>query len=156
MRFLTCLAMLWALPLVGFVPNRADAATYGTRQYYSSWKKHPQSSYHYRHYYYKPRPSYTGYRHHYVIYSPKRPKYYYYYNPYKKVYWGRCPVETAGEGQYSLLAEKDRRSNLNEIPESAFPPPAAMPAMPEATDGETLDLPPDDLPPDGGLPTVND
>ena len=33
-----------------------------------------------------------------------------------------------------------------DIPESAFPKPGPMPAIPEATDGATLELPPDDLP----------
>ena len=67
---------------------------------------HNEGHYYYRHYYYKPSPTYTGYRHHYVIYYPTRPKYYYYYNPYKKVYWGRCPVDYNGEEQYSMLARK--------------------------------------------------
>jgi hypothetical protein len=156
MKMLRCLLLLAALPLATAAPSQADAAHYSVRQYYSGWHKHPKANYHYRHYYYKPSSSYAGYRHHYVIYTPQRPKYYYYYNPYKKAYWGRCPVETAGQGQYSLLAEKDRRGDLKEIPESAFPAPAALPAIPDSTDGEALDLPPDDLPPDSSLPAISD
>jgi hypothetical protein len=127
----------------------ASAGDYGSpRQYYSSWQKYPQRTSYYRHYYYKPSPTYSGYKHHYVVYAPQKPKYVYYYNPYKKVYWGRCPVEHHGEGVYSLLAEKDRKPTLDEIPEEAFPPPAPVPSLPEATDAAPLDLPPDDLPAD--------
>jgi hypothetical protein len=58
-----------------------------------------------------------------------------------------------GEGLYSMLVEADRKADIKDIPESAFPPQAAMPALPESTDGKKLDLPPDDLPSvDGCLP----
>ena len=130
----------------------AEADTYSGRQYYSGWNHHSSYGYHYRYYYYKPSTSYYGYRHNYVIYYPSRPKYYYYYNPYTKHYWGRCPVDSKGRGEYSMLAEKDRRSSLDEIPEEAFPKPGKVPGIPEATDDATLDLPPDDLPPNGDAP----
>ena len=129
-----------------------QSSSYSYRQYYSDWHKPPQKSYYYRTYYYKPAPSYVGFKHHYVVYSPQKPKYYYYYNPYKKQYWGRCPADHGGKPVYSMLAEKDRKANLDEIPESAFPPLAALPPIPESNDGATLDLPPDDLPPDDSLP----
>jgi len=132
---------------VGLAPGlEAQATTYYTRQYYSSWRKHPTRTYYYRYYYYKPATTYVGYKHHYAIYYPQRPKYVYFYNPYKKVYWGRCPVQTGGKGQYSLLAEKDRKGNIDEIPESAFPKPGPLPPVPESSDGTPMELPPDDLP----------
>src|SRR6266851_2861431 len=96
--------------------------------------------------YYKPNADYYGYRHHYVIYFPQRPDYYYFYNPYTKRYWGRCPVKHDGKAAYALLKESDRRETLADIPGSAFPKPGAMPAVPDSTDGESMDLPPDDLP----------
>ena len=40
-----------------------------------------------------------------------------------------------------MLAEKDRKANLKEIPDAAFPKPAEMPAIPESADGEKM-LPP--------------
>jgi hypothetical protein len=86
-----------------------------------------------------------------VIYHPQRPKYYYYYNPVKRAYWGRCPVEQNGEAQYSLLAEKDRKGKLEEIAETAFPEPGPMPKVPD-TEDLTLDLPPGDLPVTETLP----
>jgi hypothetical protein len=132
---------------------RPAADYYSARQYYATWHKPAQKSYYYRTYFYKPAPTYAGYKHHYVIYFPSRPKYYYFYNPYKKVYWGRCPADHGGKPLYSLLAERDRKGNVEEIPESAFPQPAALPPLPESTDGATLDLPPDDLPPDESLPS---
>jgi hypothetical protein len=114
------------------------------RQYYSGWSKH--NAYHYRTYYYKPSPTYYGYKHHYVVHFPTRPTHYYFYNPYKKTYWGRCPVNHGGQPVYSMLAEKDRKGSVSEIPESAFPKPGNVPPIPESTDNEPLDLPPDDLP----------
>jgi hypothetical protein len=156
MTFFKCLTLLCALPLLALSPSRTEAGDNPVRQYYSGWHKHPKANYHYRHYYYKPKPSHAGYKHHYVIYTPQRPKHYYYYNPYKKAYWGRCPVENNGEPLYSLLAEKDRRADLKAIPEPAFPAPAALPPIPDSSDGATLDLPPDDLPPDNFLPTISE
>lgn len=129
----------------------AVAESYGPRQYYSGWHKPASKPYHYRVYYYKPTPTYVGYRHHYVIYHPQRPQHYYYYNPVKKAYWGRCPVEQAGKPQYSLLAEQDRKGNIDQIPENAFPAPGPMPAVPGAED-LSLDLPPGDLPVADALP----
>jgi hypothetical protein len=130
----------------------ATANPYTPRQYYGNWHKHSTYTYYYRNYYYKPSPTYDGYKHHYVIYYPSRPKYYYYYNPQSKQYWGRCPVDTKGKGVYSMLAEKDRKEKLEDIPEAAFPEPGKLPSIPEATDDATLDLPPDDLPGGEALP----
>lgn len=119
-------------------------ASYAYRSYYASWSYYPQRTYYYRHYYYKPYTSYTGYKYHYCVYYPSRPRYVYYYNPYSKTYWGRYDLEQKG---YSLLDEKDRKSNLNEIPEEAFPEPGKMPAIPESEDGETIPaIAADDLP----------
>ena len=154
MKLFKCLALLAAPPMAGIAVDAVEAGIYYVRQYYSGWHSHNEGHYYYRHYYYKPSPTYTGYRHHYVIYYPTRPKYYYYYNPYKKVYWGRCPVDYNGQEQYSMLAEQDRKGDLAQIPETAFPKPTATPPIPESTDGEKLDLPPDDPPAsdDQGLP----
>lgn len=146
-QVLSVLALLFAAAAVS--PAVADQC--GPRQYYSGWHKPAAKSYHYRVYYYKPTPSYVGYRHHYVIYHPQRPNYYYYYNPVKKAYWGRCPVEQNGQPQYSLLAEKDRTGNLEQIAEASFPAPGPMPKVPDAED-LTLDLPPGDLPVADTLP----
>jgi hypothetical protein len=35
---------------------------------------------------------------------------------------------------YSLLAEKDRKEKLDDIPEKAFPKPGKMPVIPESED----------------------
>jgi hypothetical protein len=151
------LILAGALALIA--PMGSSAYSYSHRQYYSSWHRHPTYSYHYRHYYYKPTPTYSGYKHHYVVYYPRKPQYVYYYNPYKKTYWGRCPTNAGGRPQYSLLDEKDRRATLDEIPERAFPKPGPMPPIPESDkanepDGKPalVDLPPDDLPTDDALP----
>jgi hypothetical protein len=134
----------------------AFANPYAARQYYSGWSKHPKNAYYYRIYYYKPTATYAGYKHHYLIYYPSKPDYCYYYSPYQKQYWGRCPVNAAGRPLYSMLAEKDRKGTLDEIPETAFPKPGPLPPIPESDPKEnaTLDLPPDDLPPGEGPPRV--
>ncbi|MEZ6124166.1 MAG: hypothetical protein R3C49_13460 [Planctomycetaceae bacterium] len=112
-------------------PATAEA---GYRQYYSSWNYHPTRSYHYTRYYYKPTPTYSTYSYHYCISYPSQPRYVYYYNPHARQYWGRFDLEGKDGAQYSLLKPEDRKENLKDIPESAFPPPAQMPVIPEATD----------------------
>lgn len=122
------------------------------RQYYSGWQMAGQRQFAFRSYYYKPSPEYAGYKHHFVIRTPQDPQHLYFYNPYASKFWGRCPTAAAGRPQYSLLAEKDRKAKLEEIPPSAFPAPTGLPPIPESTDGAVLDLPPDDLPTIAGLP----
>jgi hypothetical protein len=135
-------ASLLLMVLVGL----SLAKGYYNRQYYSSWNYYPQTNYYYRYYYYKPYDDYCGYKYQYCIYTPDYPDYCYFYNPYKRVYWGRCPCHCNGEGQYSVLAESDRQGDLASIPSSAFPTPGPMPAIPDSKDGAKMDLPPDDLP----------
>jgi hypothetical protein len=133
------LAAALAATAAGFAPPHSSAAQAQYRQYYGArWYHYPQRGYYYRYYYYKPYPTYTGYKYHYCIYYP-RTRYVYYYNPYRRVFWGRYDVEARG---YSHLAEEDQRGSLSEIPESAFPQPGAMPAIPESQDGATLEPPP--------------
>jgi hypothetical protein len=136
-----------AAVLLGALGISLALADYGTpRQYYGSWNKHASAGYYYRYYYYKPEPSYAGYRHHYAIYYPSQPKYVYFYNPYQKAYWGRCPTTFDGKEAYSMLSEGERKGKLEDIPETAFPKPGPMPKIPEATDNMKMELPPDDLP----------
>jgi hypothetical protein len=120
------------------------------RQYYSDWKPYPSGNGYYRDYYYKPTPTYAGYRHHYVTLYPSHPDRAYFYNPYKQTYWGYCPTAYSGEYEepaYSRLPEEYQKSSLAEIPDSAFPHLGKLPPIPESKDGARLDLPPDDLPP---------
>jgi len=55
----------------------------------------------------------------------------------------RYEVGSKGEKRYSILANKDRKKELKDIPDSAFPAPAAMPTIPDATDGVAMEPPPD-------------
>jgi hypothetical protein len=126
------------------------AGSYGPRQYYTGWSS-TSYGYYYRTYYYKPYPTYPTYGYHYVVYYPSRP-YYYYYNPVRRVYWGRVPVDNDGKAAYSLLAEKDRKGTLAEIKEEQFPKPGAMPSVPEAKDDVKIDVPPRDPPTGNDLP----
>ena len=142
------LALCAVLTLAVSAGVTARAAYYSPRQYYSSWFHQPKQTYYYRDYYYKPAEDYAGYKHNYCIYYPDHPDYCYYYNPYKKVFWGRCPMHCDGKPQYSLLAEEDRKGSISDIPEKAFPPMADMPSVPESNDKVKMDLPPDDLPSD--------
>ncbi|MGE0375454.1 MAG: hypothetical protein AB7I48_16420 [Planctomycetaceae bacterium] len=111
------------------------------RQYYSSWSYYPSRSYYYRTYYYKPYPTYTSYNYHYCVHYPSQPRYVYYYNPHRGHYWGRFDLEGKAGEQYSILKEEDRKPKLSDIPESAFPPPAAMPTIPDSEDGEAVAVP---------------
>ena len=51
-----------------------------------------------------------------------------------------------------LLAEKDRKGNVEDIKEESFPPPADVPPIPESNDGAKLELPPDDVPTNSAVP----
>lgn len=145
LSLLSAIAVATIMSLAG--PTEADA---GYRQYYSGWSYHPQRSYHYRTYYYKPAVRSTTYSYHYCVYRPSTPRYVYYYNPHTSRYWGRYDLEGKPGQEYSILAEKDQKSDLDAIPESAFPAPAAMPKVPDAEDGVTVQPPP------GGAPTTDD
>ena len=126
------------------VTAASQASVYGPRQYYTGWSS-TSYGYYYRTYYYKPYAEYSTYNYNYVVYYPSRP-YYYYYNPVRRVYWGRVPVDNDGKAAYSLLAEKDRKRTLAEIKEDRFPKPGAMPGVPEANDDVKIAVPPRDLP----------
>jgi hypothetical protein len=106
--------------------------------YYSSWSYYPARTYYYSYCYYQ-QPATTNYGYHYSIYYPSTPRYVYYYNPYRRVYWGRYDLEQKG---YSMLDEKDRKANLKDIPETAFPKPGMLPQIPGAKDGVALVAPP--------------
>lgn len=150
------LLTLASLAVVG-VTSSESQGYFGYRQYYSSWSYRPSHNYYYTRYYYKPTPTYTTYSYHYCVYRPAQPRYVYYYNPHQRQYWGRFDCEGQPGNQYSLLKPEDRKEKLEDIPESAFPAPGAMPAIPEATDGTKSDgqpitpitnLPKDDAAPD--------
>jgi hypothetical protein len=122
--------------------ENADAGFYSQR--YGGWSYYNTGNYYYRPYYYKPSPTYTGYRYHYCIHYTSQPRYVYYYNRYNGTYWGRYDLEKGG---YSMLEEKDRKADLKDIPESAFPEPGEMPTIPESEgDEKILKIEKDDLP----------
>ena len=122
--------------------DQADAYNY-RRQYYSSWSYRPSTSYHYCRYYYTPTVTTYTHSYHYVVYYPSRPRYRYYYNPVRRVYWGRFEVDDQGKPVgYSMLAKKDRKESLDDIPESAFPKASEMPGIPESKDGVKMLTPP--------------
>lgn len=131
------LGLVCALALVASAAT-VSVAGYG-RQYYSSWSYYPTSNYYYSTYYYQPTTTYTGYQYNYCIYYQSQPSYVYYYNPYKQTYWGRLDVNGKPGAQYSLLEDKDRKQKLTDIPETAFPKPAAMPKIPESGDNVAME-----------------
>ena len=152
LRMMTATSLL-LVTLASLTPSiAADGYGHSPRQYYGAWHKHPQTNYFYRSYYFKPHDQYAGYRHHYVVLFPDRPRHCYFYNPYAKRYWGRCSTFHDGKPEYSHLTEQDQKGAIAEIPETAFPKPGALPAIPESKDGAKLDLPPDDLPEDFRAP----
>jgi hypothetical protein len=146
-----------------FVSAAVEAATYASRQYYGGWSYNRTQKYYHRSYYYKPSPSYYGYKHHTVVYKPSYDRrHYYFYNPYNKKYWGRCPATyygnkgyAPGTQGYARLAPEDQKGDLKEIPPTAFPKVGKMPQIPEGKDDVQMDLPPDD-PPGPGLPKAGE
>jgi hypothetical protein len=124
------LAVLCAATIMAADTQQAEA------NYYSTYVYYPASGYYYCYYYYKPTTTYTGYRSHHCYYYPSySTQYIYFYNPYSRVYWGRYDLKAKG---YSLLAEKDRKSELKDIPNEAFPEPDKMPLIPEVKGGKDL------------------
>jgi hypothetical protein len=140
----------WVLGLtLGLVCGPAVPAAFGQRQYYdNSWSYSPSNNYYYTRYYYQPTTSYTTYDYHYCIYYQSYPNYVYYYNPVSQAYWGRYELGSKGNERYSILADKDRKKDLKDIPESAFPKPAAMPKIPGSQDGVAMEPPPENVPKD--------
>ena len=150
-RILTIGSLLLA-GLAGPTSQADEGRAHSPRQYYGSWHKPPRGNYFYRGYYFKPHAGYSGYRHHYVVLFADRPRHCYFYNPYTKQYWGRCSTFHEGKAEYSHLPPAAQRGKIAEIPETAFPPPGELPAIPDSKDGANLDLFPDDLPEDFGAP----
>jgi hypothetical protein len=127
----------------------AARAALDLRQYYDTTYTYSQSNgYYYANYYYQTTVTQTTYEYHYCIYYPSQPSYVYYYNPTTQAYWGRYKLGSKGEERYSMLAQKDRKKDLKDIPESAFPEPAAMPNIPGAKDGVAMEPPPENVPKD--------
>ncbi|QEH38789.1 hypothetical protein OJF2_73990 [Aquisphaera giovannonii] len=138
------LPLLAALAL--YVP---DASAYGPRQYYdSSWNYSQNNGYYYTNYYFYPTVTTTTYTYHYCIYYPSQPQYIYFYNPSSQVYWGRYEIGSKGDKRYSLLEEKDRKKDLKDIPDKAFPTPGRMPSIPGAKDDVAMEPPPENVPKD--------
>jgi hypothetical protein len=139
-----------ALPLVAVLACTVSAGgVFGRRQYYdTSWTYSSNYGYYYTSYYFQPTVTYTTYSYHYCIYYPSQPQYVYYYNPSSQVYWGRYEIGSKGDKRYSLLAEKDRKKDLKDIPESAFPKPGKMPTIPGAKDDVAIEPPPENVPKD--------
>jgi hypothetical protein len=143
-RWRSCVIGLVAMTMFAeFDVEPAQAHFRRYRQYYGGWTYNPIQTYYYRPYYYLPYASASTYSYHYVVSYPAEPQYYYYYNPVRRYYWGRYDLKAKG---YSLLAEKDRRGKLEEIPDTAFPKPGKMPNIPESKDGVAMDVTPDDVP----------
>ena len=132
-QFVRSLALI--LLAVACSVSVASPGSGARRHYYGGWNYHSKRTYYYSNYYYKPQTNYADYKHHYCIYYPSRPRYVYYYNPVARYYWGRYDLKEKG---YSLLEEKDRKEDLESIPEEAFPKPGMMPPIPESTDGEEM------------------
>ena len=121
------------------------------RQYYdTSWNYNTNYGYYYTNYYFTTTVTQTTYEYNYCIYYPSQPTYIYYYNPGTNVYWGRYEIGSKGEHRYSMLEPKDRKKDLKEIPESAFPKPGAMPTIPGSKDDEKMAPPPENVPKDAG------
>lgn len=104
---------------------------------YTSWSYQPSRGYYWSRYSYRVG---RGYGHHYAVYYRHRPRYVYYYNPVRRLYWGRFDLN---EKLYSELRPDDRKGELKDIPEAAFPKAGAMPRFDDADDKDgRMDPPP--------------
>jgi hypothetical protein len=137
--------MIRALSLLAVLACTVPAgAAYPLRQHYdTTWAYSQNYGYYYTNYYFQTTVTQTTYTYHYCIYYPSQPQYIYYYNPSSQVYWGRYEIGSKGDKRYSLLAEKDRKKELKDIPGSAFPKPGKMPTIPGAKDGVAIEPPPE-------------
>ena len=113
-RFLLAAALLGAV-----ASGVAQAAP--RRQYYNDWNFYPQFGYYYISYYYQPSPRDAGYKYQFCLFYPSNPRFVYYFDPVRHLYWGRLDMKGTPDHQFSLLAEKDRKEKLKDIPEEAFP-----------------------------------
>jgi len=131
------LSLLLGLGLLGI--SVGEARPQRPRQYYGEWTW-SSKGYYFCKYNYKPDAKTADYGHHYAICYPARQQHIYYFDPYRKVYWGR--YDRVADG-YSVLGDTARKRRLEDIPESAFPPPAGLPCIPQAKDGALMAEPPD-------------
>lgn len=138
MKAIKLLTLAGAVALVAALGASSAKAGFAGRSYYGGWQRSGRG-YFFSSYFYKPYVGYPSYCYNYAIYFPAAPNFVYYFNPYKGTYWGRFNVNTKG---YSLLAEKDRKGALSDIPEKAFPKEGPLPLVPDAKDPLTLDQPP--------------
>ncbi len=145
---------LFSVALATFVLSCAAASQAGQfgRQLYSKWQYAPQQQYYYCTYYYEPVANSGVYRSHYCIYYPQQhPKECFYYDRYNKKYWG-CYNYTANPNACFCSYGNGGCSTLK--PAGGPPRPGPVPAIPEATDGVAISLPPDlPQPPGAGLGT---
>lgn len=138
--------------LVALGAFSVSAAGAEPRQHYGPWEKNAKHYFH-REYYFKPTPK-SNYEVHHVVWYPAKPQYYYYWNPAKQVFWGRAPVLSAFGCYpvYSMLAPEDRKPEIKDIPETAFPKATTPPTLAEAAGVEKVKTPNDarlKLPQDG-------
>lgn len=108
--------------------------------YYSKYTHYPSHGYHAAYYYYKPAAAAPAYRYHYCVRFPGE-QYVYYYDPGTKHFWGRYDLKANG---FSLLPANDRKGKVQQIDQTAFPPPG--PVMNNPATGNQLEAPP--TPPD--------
>ena len=145
----TARTLTFGLCLALFAIHAGPATAYGQQQYYeTTYTFSETNNYYYLNYYYKTTVTQTTYDYNYCIYYPAQPNYIYYYNPVSQVYWGRYKIGSKGEKRYSILEQKDRKKDLKDIPESAFPEPAKMPRIPGAKDDVAIEPPPENVPKD--------
>jgi hypothetical protein len=140
------------------MPSPQAQAVPGPRQVYSkSWTHNRSRGYYFKIYNYRPTRGAGTYQRQYMVYKPTRTReWVYWYNPQTKKYWARCPtIRNAAYGArirmgaelWSFLPDTKKKRKLDEIRDSDFGPVRnTSPSIPGARDGETIQVPPNDLP----------
>jgi hypothetical protein len=157
MRSLCRLAALAAVAVVLGSLGHTQARAPEKRQYYEEkWSYNETAKYHYKKYFYKPKPKYKGYKHHLVVYKPQKDrKHVYWYNPEKKAYWARCPTvkhpmygKQVKEGKDYWSIAKNKKESLDYVKEEDYGPVTEQaPPIPESAGKTHISCPPSDLPP---------
>ncbi len=117
------------------------------QQFYDAWKYHEVNKLWQCTYYFKTNPNEAKYQAHRVLYRPGD-AWMYYRNLKKNVIWCRAMANPpAGRKNiWIVLADKDKREFLNQIPARAWERAASQPTIPGTGTGGPKMLPPPPVP----------
>lgn len=112
-----------------------NTSCFAADEYYTAYELYSSHGYDAARLYYR-LPRALAYQYDYCIhYTGER--YIYYYNPTTRLFWAAYDLESKG---FSLLAPKDQKGRLKDIPQAAYPAPA--PGAFHPATGDPIPTPP--------------